>query len=89
MQEEDLLPYLFGFTVTQGLADLPLALSEMETAEERLLAIRQASKPAAADVADELAFAEAALCRLRFRKHLLQVQTALPSCCRNLLCMSS
>ncbi len=68
-QEEDFLAYMFGFQDSRGLEDVPQAVAAIVGVEEQLSAVHRGSRSAGA----EAGVAAALLCRLRFRRNLLNV----------------
>ncbi len=64
---------MFGFQDSKGLEDVPKAVAALTGAEEQLEAMRGSSRPAAGHSEAERRAALALLCRLRFRRNLLNV----------------
>ena len=70
LQEEDFLTYMFGFQDSQGLEDVPKAVATIVGAEEQLSAVNRGFRLGGT----EAGIAAALLCRLRFRRNLLNVR---------------
>ena len=61
---------MFGFQDSDGLVDVPKAVATIVGAEEQLSAVQRGSRPGET----EAGVAAAMLCRLRFRRNLLNVR---------------
>jgi hypothetical protein len=71
-QEEDFIAYMFGFQDSQGLEDVPKAVAAIVMAEEQQSAIHRRPKPGVGSETDRRVV-PAMLCRMRFRRNLLNV----------------